>query len=515
MRLALALVLCLNACGDDMAPPMLDGSVSCTSDAQCDDRLFCNGAEVCDPTSAAASSFGCVAAESPCPPGACSEEMRRCADADCADDDGDGHRSAMCGGDDCDDADPDRYPGRTERCDFVDDDCDPLTLGDRDVDGDGFVSAFCCNGDLCGDDCDDDAASVNRTAPEVCDLIDQDCDGNIDEGVAMRVWPDSDRDGYGDSESSAEVRCDRPSDRASRDGDCNDLDADVNPDEPEICDGVDQDCDGTIDEGTDSLCDAALGTLTVGACVTPPGGGLPRCHGLRCADGASTCADSANNVCDANLCMSRVHCGECDSACLDCVDGYCPGGGGFIVPYRFEVRDLETGAAVPGAPLSAVGACDSTFPPSDAMGNLDIARDESDSLFEGLRLEVPGALPTVVRPVVFGTNPIAVLQRATYDGWLVDAGVTQDPELGVVIFVVSLGLDPIVDFISDPPFDVAGTSERTIVYPNVLPGSYTVAPLPTGCTGALPCERVTRFLVEGGTLSVRYFDCGDGLSCSL
>src|SRR5262245_33664340 len=53
-------------------------------------------------------------------------------DAPCSTDaDADGHRAMACGGDDCDDADPLRYPGRTEVCDDAghDDDCDPATLG--------------------------------------------------------------------------------------------------------------------------------------------------------------------------------------------------------------------------------------------------------------------------------------------------------------------------------------------------------------------------------------------------
>ncbi len=438
--------------------------------------------------------------------------MRRCADADCADADGDGHQSATCGGDDCDDADPDRYPGRTERCDFVDDDCDPMTLGDRDVDGDGFISAFCCNGDICGGDCDDTVASVHPTAPEVCDGVDQDCDGNVDEGVLMMAWPDGDRDGYGDSDSSVELRCDLPSDRASRDGDCDDLDRNVNPDVVEICDGIDQDCDGLVDEGTDAVCDAELGDLTVGACIVPPDGGAPRCHGLRCQDGASRCAMSANNRCDANLCVSRDHCGACGSSCFDCSAGRCSGGGAFFYAYRFEARDFETGAAVASAPLTATGACDPAFPSTDAMGNVDVVRDESDSLLEGVRLSVPGALPTVARPIDFGTNSIPSLQRATYESWLADpaVGITQDPELGVVIFV---GATPTVDFVSDPPFELPGAAVRTIVYPNVVPGSYTVAPLRTGCTGEPVCDRVFGFLVEGGALSVRTFRC-ETIGCS-
>lgn len=93
----------------------------------------------------------------------CDEAGRRCV-ADCGavtDADGDGHESIDCGGDDCDDADPDRYPGNPERCDDRDQDCVDSTLAgtDGDADADGFVSSACCamtaSGRACGPDCDD------------------------------------------------------------------------------------------------------------------------------------------------------------------------------------------------------------------------------------------------------------------------------------------------------------------------------------------------------------------------
>ncbi|MCB9599057.1 MAG: hypothetical protein H6720_01655 [Sandaracinus sp.] len=56
----------------------------------------------------------------------------------------------------------------------VDEDCDETTFGDRDDDADDFVDARCCNGDTCGNDCDDADASVHLTATEVCNEVDDD-----------------------------------------------------------------------------------------------------------------------------------------------------------------------------------------------------------------------------------------------------------------------------------------------------------------------------------------------------
>jgi hypothetical protein len=106
----------------------------------------------------------------------------------CADEDGDGASDVACGGADCDDTDPARFPGAVETCDGDDEDCDDTTLG-PDGDGDGYVSTRCCNGpSSCGDDCDDALNTVNPRAAEVCNAgRDDDCDGVADaaDGVCV------------------------------------------------------------------------------------------------------------------------------------------------------------------------------------------------------------------------------------------------------------------------------------------------------------------------------------------
>jgi hypothetical protein len=104
------------------------------------------------------------------------------------DDDGDGVRSAACGGRDCDDGDAARFPGAVEVCDGDDEDCDATTLG-PDRDGDGYVATECCNESTnCGDDCDDTLNTVNPRAAEACNGgVDDDCDGVADaaDGVCV------------------------------------------------------------------------------------------------------------------------------------------------------------------------------------------------------------------------------------------------------------------------------------------------------------------------------------------
>ncbi|MFH1468615.1 MAG: MopE-related protein [Pseudomonadota bacterium] len=171
-------------------------------------------------------------------------------------------------GTDCDDGDPAISPGATELCDGVDNDCsgvvdepyaaDALTwYADADTDGYGdaasTTAACTVPSGFVGDDtdCDDGEAGVNPGADELCDGVDDDCDGLVDEPDALdaRTWYlDADGDGYGVPTGTA-VACAAPSGYAASRTDCDDADAGVHPGATELCDGVDDDCDGVVDEG--------------------------------------------------------------------------------------------------------------------------------------------------------------------------------------------------------------------------------------------------------------------------
>ena len=109
-----------------------------------------------------------------------------------------------------------------------------------DADGDGFFE---------GDDCDDTNAEVNPAADEVCDGVDNDCDGEIDgpESVdAVTSYTDADGDGYGDPDAPV-VDCPDEG-QISNDEDCDDTDPEVFPGATETWyDDVDADCDGALD----------------------------------------------------------------------------------------------------------------------------------------------------------------------------------------------------------------------------------------------------------------------------
>ncbi|MCB9743739.1 MAG: putative metal-binding motif-containing protein [Alphaproteobacteria bacterium] len=185
--------------------------------------------------------------------------------------DGDGSPAS----EDCDDSDALVYPGAEELCDSLDNDCDAAVDEEAadarawyaDSDGDG-VGAVEAGGEACAlpsgaswdsGDCDDENAEVYPGADEVCDGTDNDCDGLIDvedEDIqdASTWYADLDGDGFGDP-AGAVLACSLPQDYVADDSDCDDGDAEVHPGAQEVCDesGVDEDCDGLVDDDDESV----------------------------------------------------------------------------------------------------------------------------------------------------------------------------------------------------------------------------------------------------------------------
>ncbi len=140
---------------------------------------------------------------------------------------------------DCDDSDPDNYPGNTESCDGADQNCNGAVDESFDADSDGVTT---CGADgsagTADDDCDDGNPLLFPGNSESCDGLDQDCDTVIDNSF------DQDNDGV--------TTCGPDGSAGTADDDCDDTDSNNLPGGTEVCDGQDNNCDLSTDEGFDS-----------------------------------------------------------------------------------------------------------------------------------------------------------------------------------------------------------------------------------------------------------------------
>jgi hypothetical protein len=229
--------------------------------------------QACDlPSGYAALAGDCDDSDPSYNPGASETDCTDPADYNCdgstgyADVDGDGWAACV----DCDDSDAAINADGTERCNGVDDDCDGDVDEDdavdtstwyRDADGDTYgdlgSSVEACDqpsghvGAAYATDCDDGDPSVHPAGAEDCDGVDDDCDGDVDEGVTSTFYADADADGYGDAGATTEA-CAAPSGFVTDATDCDDADGGVHPGASELCNEGDDDCDGDVDEGVTS-----------------------------------------------------------------------------------------------------------------------------------------------------------------------------------------------------------------------------------------------------------------------
>ena len=171
-----------------------------------------------------------------------------------ADTDGDGYGDPDVTQQSC--TQPSGYVSDNNDCDDNDAAINPTTVWYHDYDGDTYgdpndsltqctqPSGYVAD----NNDCDDTNNAVYPGATEVCNGIDDNCDGNIDEGVMPTWYADSDGDTYGDP-NITQQSCTQPSGFVADNNDCDDTNNAVYPGATEVCNGIDDNCDGNIDEG--------------------------------------------------------------------------------------------------------------------------------------------------------------------------------------------------------------------------------------------------------------------------
>lgn len=261
---------------------------------------------------------------------------------------------ALDGGD-CDDRDNTAYPGAAESCDGLDNDCNGRTdegvgtdyYPDDDFDGygDSLAAAVAvCAGPVPtgytknNEDCDDSAFLIRPGADERCDDVDENCDGLVDENPVdgELLWFDYDNDGFGDPDVQTQS-CRVLTGYLVADGgaeDCDDANARVYLGAPEVCDGIDNNCYGGVDEaGPDASHPSKLYYVdddgdgvgvtnlpTLEACAPPVGYATVSGD---CDDDDSTRFPGAFDVCGDGI---DQDCFGTDANCADLDgDGFCPG----------------------------------------------------------------------------------------------------------------------------------------------------------------------------------------------
>ena len=301
-----------------------DCTWSCEGDGDCDDRDTCSGTETCNTATHAcragtplADGTTCTTAGGAagvCRGGVCSREG--CGDG------------TVQSGEECDDGNATPGDGCETDCrsschaaadcrevpDNVctDDACAPVAGGQACThapntascnDGDACTSGDVCargvcagvrtdgDGDTygpgtgCGGDCDDARAAVHPGAVEVCNGTDDDCSGAADDGDGMTCALGSSRGCITTGPGGSCAGTESCTDGCVWSGECTLAST-------ESCNGADDDCDGTTDEGFE--CAVGATESCTGAC----GGGGTRTCGGGCTWGPCVAVEVACNGCD-------------------------------------------------------------------------------------------------------------------------------------------------------------------------------------------------------------------------
>ncbi|MFO0764614.1 MAG: putative metal-binding motif-containing protein [Patescibacteria group bacterium] len=239
-------------------------------------------------------------------------------------------------GGDCNNVNVNIHPNATEVCgNAIDDDCDGVVDdgcvmlscfidGDNDGYGNatgGSIAAFgsCPAGRVANsNDCNDAAPAISPAATEVCDAVDNNCNGQTNEGLtctSVTCYTDSDADTFGAGGGASYPGMTCPAGTVSNNTDCNDGQNAVHPGAAELCDNVDNNCSGTVDEGcattqcfadtdADGYGAGAATVITTGVCAVGMVPNNTDCQPALASShpgAAEICGDAIDNNCNGTV----------------------------------------------------------------------------------------------------------------------------------------------------------------------------------------------------------------------
>jgi uncharacterized delta-60 repeat protein len=338
------------------------------------------------------------------------------------------------------------------------------TDDDGDLRGDGLdvVWSTACKlpgRTLVRGDCDDTDAAVNRGAKEICDGIDNDCDGLVDSddaplfgGLSLNYHPDLDSDGFGDPTTTRRA-CSQPVGHVADDSDCDDSDSAVSPAATEICDGTDNDCNGWTDSDDPGLDGGSTWT------IDHDDDGYGELGSVYSVIGCEAPSGYSGDATDCDDLDSGVNPGATD-VCGDGVDADCDGSGG--------PDSDEDGDGLTWIEEDALGLDDCT---------VDTAPEITDIALSATEVFTDDDLSVTVTASDADGDSVVLTYAWDVDGTTVLSGVDEHTLSGATDFdrdaAVSVTVTP-----SDGVLEGAASTSDTLVVQNSPPGAPVAAVSP-------------------------------------